>query len=178
MSRRASRIGRAVGEAVCLARDLGNQPGNVATPTYLADTARRIADEGGLALRVLEEEDMLRLGMGGLLGVSQGSLEPAKLIVLTYEPKGRRKVDTVALVGKGLTFDSGGISIKPGAKMEDMKFDMCGGAAVLATMQAVAALAGAGARRRARAGFREPAGRWLVQAGRHPHGDERRRPSR
>jgi leucyl aminopeptidase len=132
--------GRAVGEAVCLARDLGNQPGNVATPTYLAETARRIADERGLALRVLEEEDMLRLGMGGLLGVSQGSLEPAKLIILTYEPKGRKKVDTVALVGKGLTFDSGGISIKPGAKMEDMKFDMCGGAAVLATMQAVAAL--------------------------------------
>lgn len=132
--------GRAVGDGVCVARDLGNQPGNVATPTYLADTARRIADEQGLKLRIFEEEDMRRFGMGALLGVSQGSLEPAKLIVLTYEPGVRRKVDTVALVGKGLTFDSGGISIKPGAKMEDMKFDMCGGAAVLGTMQAVAQL--------------------------------------
>jgi leucyl aminopeptidase len=129
-----------VGEAVCLARDLGNEPGNVATPTFLAATARRIADENGLRLRVMEEPEMKKLGMGALLGVSQGSAEPAKLIILTYEPKGRRRRDTVALVGKGLTFDSGGISIKPGAKMEDMKFDMCGGAAVLGTMQAVARL--------------------------------------
>ncbi len=133
--------GRIIGEAVCLARDLGNQPGNVATPTYLAETATRLAEENDLSLEVLEEADMQRLGMGALLGVSQGSHEPAKLIMLTYEPKKRRsKVDTVALVGKGLTFDSGGISIKPANKMEDMKFDMCGGAAVLGAMQAVAQL--------------------------------------
>jgi len=90
-------------------------------------------------VRVFEEEEMRRMGMGALLGVAQGSREPAKLIVLTYEPRSAR-ADTVALVGKGLTFDSGGISIKPGAKMEDMKFDMCGGAAVLAAMQAAARL--------------------------------------
>lgn len=132
--------GRCVADAVCLARDLGNQPGNVATPTWLAGQARRIADEHGLKLRIFEEADMQRFGMGGLLGVSQGSREPAKLILLTHEPSGRKKTDTVALVGKGLTFDSGGISLKPGAKMEDMKFDMCGGAAVLATMSAVATL--------------------------------------
>ena len=90
---------------------------------------------------------MRSLGMGSLLGVAKGSEEPAKLIVLTYEPRGaqgrrrgRKAPDTVAVVGKGLTFDSGGISIKPAEKMEDMKFDMCGGAAVLGVMQAVARL--------------------------------------
>jgi leucyl aminopeptidase len=138
---KAADAGRIVGEAVCLARDLGNEPGNKATPSYLAEQARRIAEAEGLAIDVLEESDMERLGMGALLGVSRGSQEPAKLIVLTYEPKGPKgRRDTVALVGKGLTFDSGGISIKPGAKMEDMKFDMCGGAAVLASMQAAARL--------------------------------------
>lgn len=139
-AQKGAEAGRAVGEAVALARDLGNQPGNHATPTWLADTAQRIAAEQGLKVRILEEDDMRRLGMGALLGVTKGSAEPAKLIVLVYEPRRRGRTDTVALVGKGLTFDSGGISIKPSAKMEDMKFDMCGGAAVLATMQAVTAL--------------------------------------
>lgn len=142
---RGAREGRVLGEAVCFARQLGNEPGNTATPTFLAQEAERIAEEEGLDYRCLEEDEMRALGMGSLLGVSQGSVEPAKLIMLTYEPKPRgkkkgKKPETVAIVGKGLTFDSGGISIKPGAKMEDMKFDMCGGAAVLGAMKAVAGL--------------------------------------
>lgn len=138
--RRAADEGRVLGEAVGLARTLGNEPGNTATPSHLAAVARGIAEQEGLKLEVLEEEDMKRLGMGALLGVAQGSAQPAKLIVLTYEPRRAREPDSVAIVGKGLTFDSGGISIKPGAQMEDMKFDMCGGAAVIAAMQAVARL--------------------------------------
>ncbi|MFV1959367.1 MAG: leucyl aminopeptidase, partial [Planctomycetota bacterium] len=132
--------GLVLGEAVCFARDLGNEPGNEATPTFLAERARRLATDLDLGVKILDEEDMKRLGMGALLAVSRGSAEPPRLIVLTYEPERRGSIDTVAIVGKGLTFDSGGISIKPSAKMEDMKFDMCGGAAVLATMQAVARL--------------------------------------
>jgi leucyl aminopeptidase len=138
---RGAEVGRIVAEATALARDLGNEPGNRATPAYLAETARRIAEEEGLEVTVLEVADMQSLGMGSLLGVAKGSAEPAKLIVLRYEPaRSSAGTATVALVGKGLTFDSGGISIKPAAKMEDMKFDMCGGAAVLAAMQAAARL--------------------------------------
>ncbi|MDF1701542.1 MAG: leucyl aminopeptidase [Planctomycetota bacterium] len=141
-ARRGAKEGRVLGEAVCFARQLGNEPGNTATPTFLAEEALRIAQEEGLEYRVLEEDEMRELGMGSLLGVAQGSVEPAKLIMLTYEPKlrGKKKPETVAIVGKGLTFDTGGISIKPGNKMEDMKFDMCGGAAVLGAMKAVAGL--------------------------------------
>ncbi len=141
-ARRGAAEGEVLGHAVCFARQLGNEPGNTATPSFLASEALRIAEEEGLAYRVLEEDEMRDLGMGSLLGVSQGSVEPAKLIMLTYEPKkrGKKKPETVAIVGKGLTFDTGGISIKPGAKMEDMKFDMCGGAAVLGAMKAVAGL--------------------------------------
>ncbi|MDA1193851.1 MAG: leucyl aminopeptidase [Planctomycetota bacterium] len=141
-ARRGLKEGRVLGEAVCFARQLGNEPGNVATPTFLATEAARIAEAHGLGLQVLEEDDMRALGMGSLLGVSQGSSEPAKLIILTYEPpaRGKKRPETVAIVGKGLTFDTGGISIKPAAKLEDMKFDMCGGAAVLGAMQAVAGL--------------------------------------
>lgn len=141
-ARRGAEEGRVLGEAVTFARQLGNEPGNTATPTFLAEEAARIAEEQGLDLRVLEEDEMRALGMGALLGVSQGSVEPAKLIILTYEPKkrGKKSPETVAIVGKGLTFDTGGVSIKPSAKMEDMKFDMCGGAAVLGAMQAVAGL--------------------------------------
>ncbi len=141
-AKRGAKEGRVLGDAVCFARQLGNEPGNTATPTFLAEEAERIAGEHGLKYDVLEEDEMRELGMGSLLGVAQGSVEPAKLIMLTYEPKkrGNKRVETVAIVGKGLTFDTGGISIKPGAKMEDMKFDMCGGAAVLGAMQAIAGL--------------------------------------
>jgi leucyl aminopeptidase len=139
--RRGVEEGNVLAESVLLVRDLGNEPGNVATPTYLAERAKAIAAEHGLKVQVLEEADMKALGMGALLGVAKGSEEPAKLIVLTHEPARRRgRVPTVAVVGKGLTFDSGGISIKPAAQMEEMKFDMCGGAAVLGILQAVARL--------------------------------------
>jgi len=105
-------------------------------------SARSIATAHGLECTVLERTDMQALGMGSLLGVARGSSEPPKLIVLRWEPKGRgKRIPTIAVVGKGLTFDSGGISIKPAEKMEDMKFDMCGGAAVLGVMKAVARLA-------------------------------------
>jgi leucyl aminopeptidase len=138
-SRRGALEGQVLGEAVCYARSLGNEPGNTATPTYLAESACQMAEELGLGVRILEEDEMRQLGMGALLGVSQGSAQPAKLIILTHEPK-KARAETVAIVGKGLTFDTGGISIKPGAKMEDMKFDMCGGAAVLGAMRAAAQL--------------------------------------
>jgi leucyl aminopeptidase len=131
---------RVVAEAVATCRDLGNEPCSTCTPSWLAARAEELAKEHGLGVEILEEDDMRRLGMGSLLGVTKGSHEPAKIIVLTHEPKGKGRPDTVALVGKGITFDSGGISIKPAAKMEDMKFDMCGGAAVIAATVAAARL--------------------------------------
>jgi leucyl aminopeptidase len=138
--RRAERA-RVLAEAVAFCRDLGNEPANSCTPTYLAKQASdAAAAHPGLRVEILEEDDMRRLGMGALLGVAKGSHQPPKMILLTYEPTKRRGVDTVALVGKGVTFDSGGISIKPAAKMEDMKFDMCGGAAGLAATVAAARL--------------------------------------
>ncbi len=131
----------AIAKGVKLAKTLGNLPGNICTPTYLAQCAQQIAADHAdlMSCKVLEESDMEQLGMGSLLSVSRGSRQPAKLIVLEYKngPAGEKPV---ALVGKGLTFDSGGISIKPGAKMDEMKFDMCGGAAVLGSMLSLAAL--------------------------------------
>ncbi len=136
---RGVELGRIHGEAVAFARDLANHPGNVATPMWLAEQARALAAaEPSLAVRIHDEADMRAMGMGALLGVSQGSREEACLIEVTYTPDVRDRVPTICLVGKGLTFDAGGISIKPAAKMEDMKFDMCGGAAVLAAMKVVA----------------------------------------
>lgn len=119
------------------ARDLGNLPPNVCTPTYLANAARNMAATHGLAIHVLEADEISSLGMGAFLAVAAGSMEPPKLIVLEY--RGAALVDApVVLVGKGITFDAGGISIKPAEAMDEMKFDMCGAATVLGTMQAVA----------------------------------------
>lgn len=128
-------IGRAISTGVNLARELGNLPGNICTPSYLASEAKRLArGQVKLNVKVLEEKQMKELGMGSLLSVSAGSDQPAKLIVLEY--KGGNKNDApIALVGKGITFDTGGISLKPGAAMDEMKFDMCGAASVLGTMQ-------------------------------------------
>ncbi len=123
---------------VMLARDLGNEPPATCTPTRLAELAGEIAARGGMELTVLDREQMSELGMGGMLGVSQAANEPPKFIVLEYGRKGAGK--TLALVGKGITFDSGGISIKPGEKMDLMKMDMMGAAAVLGTMSIVADL--------------------------------------
>jgi leucyl aminopeptidase len=118
--------GMAIAQGMNLARDLGNLPGNICTPTYLADQARLLAEAHGLALEVLEREEMERLGMGSLLSVAKGSDEPPKFIVLRYN--GANGGKPVVLVGKGITFDSGGISIKPAAEMDEMKYDMCGAA--------------------------------------------------
>ena len=129
--------GKALAAACACARDLGNAPGNRMRPRDMAAEARRLARRSErISCRVLNEAAMAKLGMGALLSVSAGSAEAAHLIHLTYKPK-RRSQGRVALVGKGLTFDSGGISIKPSAKMSEMKFDMCGGAAVLGTFHAL-----------------------------------------
>ena len=131
--------GQAIAGGVKLARDLGNHPANVCTPTYLGDQARTLAKTHGLGIEVLEEAQMRELGMGALLAVAQGSRQPPKLIVLKHL-RGKAKAAPVVLVGKGVTFDSGGISIKPGAGMDEMKFDMCGAASVLGTLKAAAML--------------------------------------
>lgn len=121
-----------------LTRDLANRPANICTPTYLAEQAKQLAkSQKSVKVTVLEEDDMARLGMNTLLAVARGSAEPAKLIVLEY--KGTKKdKKPVVLVGKGVTFDTGGISIKPAATMDEMKFDMCGAASVLGTILATA----------------------------------------
>jgi len=128
--------GQAIANGMALTRHLGDLPSNVCTPTYLAQTAQDMAKEFGLDCEVLEESDMSALGMGSLLSVSKGSIEPPKLISLSYNGNGNAK--PIVLVGKGVTFDSGGISLKPGAGMDEMKYDMCGAASVLGTMHAVA----------------------------------------
>lgn len=132
------RVGRIMADAENLARRLGNLPGNVATPTYLAHTARELAARHGMKVEILGRADLERERMGALLAVSQGSDQEPFLIVLEHR-KGPEGGKPLVLVGKGLTFDAGGISIKPALGMEDMKFDMCGGAAVLAAMSAIAA---------------------------------------
>ena len=121
-----------------LARTLGNLPGNICTPSYLAAQARKLGRTWEtIKTSVLDEAAMKKLGMGSLLSVSRGSVEPAKLITLEYSG-GKKGSKPVVLVGKGVTFDSGGISLKPGAAMDEMKFDMCGAASVLGTLQACA----------------------------------------
>jgi leucyl aminopeptidase len=127
----------AIAHGMKLAKDLGNLPGNICTPTYLADQAKTIAKHHKLKVTILEEKDMQKLGMHSLLSVTRGSRQPAKLITLEYRGGGKKQ-KPVVLVGKGITFDSGGISLKPGAEMDEMKYDMCGAASVLGTMQAIA----------------------------------------
>ena len=120
----------------CKARDMANEPGNGWTSMEFARYARDLAKDHGLACTCLEKEDLEKLGMGGILAVNQGSAIPPRMVILDYKPQ--KKADTILLVGKGITFDSGGISLKPPAGMDEMKYDMCGGAAVLTAMQAVA----------------------------------------
>jgi leucyl aminopeptidase len=131
--------GRTIAEATNFAREIINEPGNVMTPSELARRAAEMAEEFGLTLDVLDEKKMKELGMGSLLGVAQGSEEPPRLIVLRYTPSGG-SAETVAIVGKGVTFDTGGISIKPAEGMEKMKYDMAGGATTIAAMRAIAQL--------------------------------------
>ena len=136
LTKQALRHGQAMARGVALAKELGNLPGNICTPTYLADQAEAMAkDFPALKVTILEEADMAKLGMGALLSVSRGSRQPAKLIVMNYRG-GKKGAKPLVLVGKGLTFDAGGISLKPGADMDQMKYDMGGGASVLGTMRA------------------------------------------
>jgi leucyl aminopeptidase len=128
-------------EAQNFARDLGNQPANLMTPTIIAQQAQQMARDFKLDIEVLDRERMKQLGMGSLLGVAQGSDEPPVMIILKYQPAGAKGGgDHLALIGKGVTFDSGGISIKPAQDMEKMKYDMCGAAGVLGAMRAIAQL--------------------------------------
>ncbi len=133
----ALKRGLAIAKGVRLARDLGNLPGNICTPTYLAEQAQGLAKEYGLKVEVLERSEMEKLGMGSLLSVSRGSRQPPKFIVLQYL-RGKAAQKPLVLIGKGITFDAGGISLKPAAEMDEMKYDMCGAASVLGTLKAAA----------------------------------------
>ena len=133
-------LGAVIGKGINSARRLGDLPGNVCTPGYLAEQARELGKRHpDVSVRVLDEKQMAKLKMGALLSVTAGTVQPAYLIALEY--RGAAAQAPVVLVGKGVTFDSGGISLKPGAKMDEMKYDMCGAASVLGVMEAVAAAA-------------------------------------
>ncbi|OZI65487.1 leucyl aminopeptidase [Bordetella genomosp. 1] len=140
------REGGAIARGMTLTRTLGNLPGNVCTPTYLADTARKLAREfkTSLKVEVLDQAKVEALGMGSFVSVARGSAEPLRFIVLRYSGKATKKAKAAAgpvvLVGKGITFDAGGISLKPAATMDEMKYDMCGAASVLGTFRALAEL--------------------------------------
>jgi len=137
---RALRHGRAMAEGIRLARELGNLPGNLCTPSYLAEQAYALAEQyPRLEVEVLDEAQMAELGMGALLSVARGSRQPPKLIVMHYRGA-PQETKPLVLVGKGLTFDAGGISLKPAAEMDEMKYDMAGGAAVMGALRAVCEL--------------------------------------
>ena len=139
-ARRGVVHGQAIADGMDLARDLGNRPANICTPTHLAEVAKDVARRSPkMTVKILGEREMKRLGMGALLAVTQGAAEPSKLIVLEYRGAAKRSAP-IALCGKGVTFDTGGISLKPPPKMDEMKFDMCGAAGVLGTMLSVGRL--------------------------------------
>jgi leucyl aminopeptidase len=131
--------GIAIASGVDWAKNLGNLPGNICTPTYLADQAKALAKEFKLDIDVFDSKKMARLGMHSLLSVAKGSIQPPRFIVLKH-PRGKAGDKPLILVGKGITFDSGGISLKPGPEMDEMKYDMCGAASVLGAMRAAAML--------------------------------------
>lgn len=136
----AAKRGQVIGEYCNVARQLANEPGNALTPSVFAERLVAIAGGAGLTVEVLDEHDLAGLGMGMLLGVGRGSDEPPRVVVIRYEPEGAPASPVLGLVGKGITFDTGGISIKPATDMERMKDDMSGGAAVAAAMRAIAKL--------------------------------------
>ena len=127
----------AIGEGIMLARDLGNLPGNICTPAYLADRARELGSRHGFEVTILEQQDIEKLGMNAFLAVAAGSRQPPKLIVMEHHG-GARDALPVVLVGKGITFDAGGVNLKSHADMEQMKFDMCGAASVFGALHAAA----------------------------------------
>lgn len=128
--------GKALASGVSLAKDLGNLPPNVCNPTYLAEQAVKLGKNYGFKVTILERDKLEKLGMGSFLGVTQGSEQPPKFIVMEHL-KGKKSQKPVVLVGKGITFDTGGISLKPGAEMDEMKYDMCGAASVLGTFKTI-----------------------------------------
>ena len=131
--------GRIIAESQNFARELGNEPSNRLTPRMLADRAEAMARAAGLSVEILDEKKIEELKMGALLSVAQGSVEPPRMIVITYTPeKLNPGAPVLGLVGKAITFDTGGISIKPANDMEKMKYDMCGGAAMIGVMRAIA----------------------------------------
>lgn len=133
--------GRIIAESQNFARDLGNEPSNRLTPRMLADRAEAMAKAEGLSVEIFDENKIKELKMGALLSVAQGSAEPPRMIIITYTPeKLDPKAPVLGLIGKAITFDTGGISIKPANDMEKMKYDMCGGAAMIGTMRALASL--------------------------------------
>lgn len=134
-----ARRGRIVGEAVNFARDLANEGGNNMTPIKMAEKAAELAEDYNLKFQILDREEIQKLKMGALLGVARGSNQPPKFITIEYNSD-KKDIDTIVLIGKSITFDSGGISIKPSAKMEEMKFDKSGGCAVLGVMRATSEL--------------------------------------
>jgi leucyl aminopeptidase len=134
----AVRYGEAIAEGMGLTKDLGNLPGNICNPPYLADLARALGSELGFDVEVLERDDMRKLGMGSALSVGRASSQPCKFIVMSY--RGAENARPVVLVGKGVTFDTGGISLKPGDDLDMMKYDMCGAASVFGAMKIAAQL--------------------------------------
>ncbi len=136
----SSKKGATIANAVCEARDLANNPPNVSTPSRLAEFAQEVGKKGDMKVTIFDREEFTKMGMGAFAGVAQGTNEPPKFIIMEYFGADSKDEKPVVLVGKGLTFDTGGISLKPGAKMDEMKFDMCGSAIVFGTMSAVAEL--------------------------------------
>jgi leucyl aminopeptidase len=131
--------GRAIAEGMALTRDLGNLPGNVCTPAYLAQTAQALGKELDFEVDVLERDDMRSLGMGSALSVGRASAHPCKFIVMRYQG-GKHGAKPIVLVGKGVTFDTGGVSLKPGDDLDMMKYDMCGAASVFGAVRIAASL--------------------------------------
>src|SRR5690242_19984800 len=127
----------AIAKGITLAKDLGNLPGNICTPAYLAEQARELGSHHGFEVTILDKQDIEKLGMNAFLAVAGGSRQPPKLIVMEYHG-GAHYAPPVVLVGKGITFDSGGLSIKSSSDMEHMKFDMCGAASVVCVLHASA----------------------------------------
>lgn len=130
--------GQAIARGITLTKNLANLPSNICTPDYLASQAQQLAKKNNIKIKIFKEKDILKLKMNGLLTVAKGSIEPPRFIVLNYENAPKKKTKPIILVGKGITFDSGGISLKHSLGMENMKYDMCGAASVLGTLQAVA----------------------------------------
>ena len=135
----AAKTGQAIAHGMALTRELGDLPGNICTPSHLASEAKKLGKTAGIKVTVLDQKQIEQLKMGSFLSVAKGSRQPPKLIVMEYHG-GKKPGQPIVLVGKGITFDSGGISIKPGQAMDEMKYDMCGAASVLGTLHAVAEL--------------------------------------